>query len=65
MKHFTIDTANNITVHTSKKAARETDPAFRTGGEAPEPVAHPASRMGVAGLARSGRARSPRQRQDL
>ena len=24
MKHFTIDTENNITVHVSKKAARET-----------------------------------------
>src|ERR1035438_7019065 len=28
MKHFTIDTDNNITVHASKKAARETGVAF-------------------------------------
>ena len=25
MKHFTIDAENNITVHASRKAARETD----------------------------------------
>src|SRR5579872_891146 len=28
MKHFTIDTDNNITVHASKKAARETGAAI-------------------------------------
>ena len=33
MKHFTIDTENNITVHTSKKAARETGAAVFSSEE--------------------------------